>query len=124
MRTVEQQRSKFALGCVEEALSVGGSYKSLVKKFPMMVLRNGLLQTIAFLESKGGEQHQMLLKHIKSYLRGCSPLRLELDDNENLSRYLSDIDVNLYRSITVDVLAFAKWLSRYAESLIEESGNE
>ncbi len=124
MRTVEQQRSKFALECVEEALCVGGSYKSLVKKFPLMVLRNGLLQTVAFLESKGGKQHDMLLKHIKSYLKGCSPLRPELDDGESLSSFLSRVDVNLYRSITVDVLAFARWLSRYAESLIEGSSDE
>lgn len=125
VRTIEQKRSEFALDCVKKVIGKGfeGNYKGLVKKFPMMVLKNGLMQTIAFLEAKGKEQHTTLLQHLKTYLESISPLRPELGVN-SLSEYLSSTDVNLYRDLTTDILAFAKWLGRYAEALIEEEARE
>ena len=123
VRTIEQRRSEFALKKVEEVRKENyrGEYKSLVKKFPMMVLKNGLLQTIAFLEAKGKEHHKALLDHLKSYLEGESPLSLQVGESL-LSEYLSSIDVTQYRNITSDILIFIKWLGRYAEALIEEEG--
>ena len=126
VRTIEQKRSEFALKCVNEVTKdkdVRGNYKGLVKKFPMMVLRNGLLQTIAFLEAKGRREHRILLDHLKTYLESESPLGLKLE-NSSLSKYLSETDVSWYRNITADVLTFAKWLGRYAEALIEEEARE
>jgi len=126
IRTVEQQRSGFAHRCVDEVMDLAkpANYKSLVKKFPLMVLRNGLLQAVAFIESKGKEHHKKLLTHLETYLREHSPLQLDIDENISLSDFLSNLDANLYRAITTDILAFAKWLSRYAEAKIEGEGDE
>ena len=130
IRTIEQKRSEFALKCVERVREkeFAGNYKGLVKKFPMMVLKNGLLQTIAFLEAKGkiretGEkekEHKELYKDIKKYLNEVSPVSFYVADDQLLSKALSETPVVQYRNITSDILAFAKWLGRYAEALIEK----
>ena len=134
IKTVEQKRSEFALKCVKNVLSeavseegeekLPGNYKSLVKKFPMMVLKNGLLQTIAFVEAKSRNncQHNILLEHLRDYLNFWSPLGIKLG-NKRLSEYLSsDTHTSQYRNITTDLLTFTKWLGRYAEALIEQEG--
>jgi len=124
VRTIEQKRSEFAYNKVSEVKEKAFSkdYKSLVKNFPMMVLKNGLLQTVVFLQAKGKNHHDALLKHIKEYLSHASPLSLHFDDT--LSEYLSKIDVAKYINITQDILDFAKWLSRYTEALIEDKQEE
>ncbi len=136
VRTIEQKRSEFALKCVKDIAkdkTVRGNYKGLVKKFPMMVLKNGLLQTIAFMEAKGKiksdsekgqKQHKELYKHIKAYLTKISPLSFPTPENQLLSDSLSKISVAQYRNITSDILAFAKWLGKYAEALIKEEAKE
>ena len=122
VRTIEQERSKFAYECVKKIKDkkFSGDYKSLVKKFPMMLLKNGLLQTVAFLEAKAKDHHKALLGQLKEYLTDISPLNLKID--MDVSEYLSSIDVGIYRNITSDILTFSKWLGRYAEALIEKEG--
>ena len=129
-KTIEQKRSSFAFKCAEEAKGkkFSGKYKSLVKKFPMMVLRNGMLQALAFIESKiekekGREkesEHKLLRDHIEEYMRSdTSPL--SLSSNGRLSEYLSNkATVEEYRLITQDVLSFMNWLRRYTEAFIEK----
>ena len=135
VRTIEQKRSEFALKCVEKVREkeFAGNYKGLVKKFPMMVLKNGLLQTIAFVEAKGKiksdiekgqKQHKEFYKHIKAYLTEISPLSFPTPENQILSDALSKISVAQYRNITSDILAFAKWLGKYAEALVKEEAKE
>ena len=123
IRTIEQKRSEFALKCIEEVVkdkNISKDYKSLVKKFPMMVLKNGFLQAVVFLESKGKEHHSRLLEHLKKYLTSVSPLKVRID-NDDLPKFLSSkVSISEYRNITTDILAFTKWLGRYADALIEE----
>ncbi len=125
IKTIEQKRSEFAMNCVNEIIEKGqkklrGNYRGLVKKFPMMVLKNGLLQTVVFLEAKRKEHHNFLLEHLRRYLEeGHSPLRFEIG-NSMFSEFLANQKIETYRNITSDILAFSKWLGRYAEALIEE----
>jgi len=73
-QTLEQERAEFSYDCVKEIASNTDDlipkkkFKGLVKKTPTYILTNGLGNTIAFLFSKGKNEHLALAYIIGKYL--------------------------------------------------------
>jgi CRISPR-associated protein Cmr5 len=67
-QTIEQQRATQAWELVsqvkEEGTKFQKEYDSWVKKVPVLILTNGLGQTLAFLTSKGDSAKERLYQHL------------------------------------------------------------
>jgi CRISPR-associated protein Cmr5 len=78
MRTLEQERAKFAFNAVsevkEDRLEVQKKYSSYVKSAPVVILSNGLPATLAFylskMKMKDGTDYITIGKEIEKYRAG------------------------------------------------------
>jgi len=103
----------------EERLSWRKKYGSLARRLPMLVLTNGLGQTLAFLKAKGkddpADEHTILLKQLSAWvLSQVAPGTQEHD----LLAWVLQKDTVAYRRATLEALAFLAWLKRFAEAEI------
>ncbi|RKY17086.1 MAG: type III-B CRISPR module-associated protein Cmr5 [Planctomycetota bacterium] len=133
---VEAGRAEIAFRFAKAGANIAKrkDYRSHVRKFPSMVLTNGLTQAVVFAYSKAGKEKVENLKNpasppnsadpwalvyrqMEQYLRG-SPFAL-IDANKLLVDQLVEMESPEYRMVEQDVLAFCNWLRRFAEALIE-----
>ncbi len=92
-------------------------YGSLCHNFPLMVLRSGLSQAVAFVwvKSKSDENtpYDKFLKHLF--------LLLDRPENENVSdfqQYINQAELIEYQRLTRKILAASIWYKRFAESIL------
>jgi len=69
-QTLEQKRASYSYDCVDNIknLPFAEKFKTLVKRTPTLILTNGLGNTLAFLFSKGKDEHIALAYIIGRYL--------------------------------------------------------
>jgi CRISPR-associated protein Cmr5 len=120
-RTQDQERAGAAWGDVSSVKGQGyeTKYSSLTKKFPALVLTNGLGQALAFLRAKGKDEHKVLYRHISVWVSGR--IYNGTNDDKLLERLIGGVrgascDSNTYRHATTEALAFISWLKRFAEA--------
>jgi CRISPR-associated protein Cmr5 len=129
IRTIEQGRAKFAYEKVQEikgyAEAKRKEYKSYAKKLPMMIKTNGLGPALAFANSK--DAYKLIFSHISSWIKenprtAQDPNFKELreDKNKDLVAFVIKCDSDVYKMVTLEILAFLNWLRRFAEGLGEE----
>ena len=129
MRIIEQERAQTAWEAVaafkrSHNQDDRDSYAALAKKFPMMVLTNGLGQALAFLRAKGKDEHKALYRHFSKWVSGevYGP-----SDEKLLERLIGaepgGSDSNMHRRATVETLAFAGWLKRFVEAELDDTTN-
>ena len=134
-QTQEQRRAKAAWDCVHHEVKEkhdqkwAGEYRALVRSAATDVLTNGLGQTLAFLLSKAKGKHDTphgaLYTHLSNWIANPYP-----DDASAKPRFEQDkllewlIDPkqgsDVYRQITVEVIAYLNWLKRFAEAELPE----
>lgn len=121
-QTKEQERAAKAWANVTEVKpqNYQGEYGALAKKFPMLILTNGLGQALAFLRAKDKPQHRTLYKHISAWVTEQIYV-VESGDDELLERLIGAVqgcesNSNIYRRATTETLAFVAWLKRFAEA--------
>jgi CRISPR-associated protein Cmr5 len=92
-------------------------YGSLARKVPMLVLTNGLGQTLAFLRAKGkddaSDEHNVLFRHLSAWTMGQVASSAS---NQNLLDWVLNNDSAAYRRATTEALAYLMWLKRFAEA--------
>ena len=98
----------------------GKKYGALCHKLPAFILSNGLMQAVAFLESKGKEHHKEFISHIKEVL--CP-------NASSLHEHIMSLDCTGYMQATRLALEASVWYVRFAESILkvkkgEEAGEE
>jgi len=144
--TMEQRRAKFAYERVRE---VKGSdketlekYNSYVKSAPVLILTNGLGQTLAFYlskleklsESTEGTNHKRitpedepsgekrayayLYKHISEWLA-----QTVTNGQDPLVYYTRSNNLETIR-MTEEAIAFLNWLKRFAEAMLKKEKTE
>lgn len=125
LRTIEQDRAKFAYNCVTNIINceddqLKKKYKSLVRKFSSMILQNGLGQALAFLKAKGKEgnnEHTLLYTHINLWLRNYFASN---EANFDILNKILNEDCNKYRLYTRETLSFLVWLKKFAEAELSD----
>jgi CRISPR-associated protein Cmr5 len=94
-------------------------YGSLARKVPMLVLTNGLGQTLAFLKAKGkndpADEHTVLFCHLSSWVLS-QVASSTTASNGDLLQWVLQNDSAAYRRATIESLAFLTWLKRFAEA--------
>jgi CRISPR-associated protein Cmr5 len=122
-RTLEQERAQRAWACVQEVTNKPQEFKkkygSLARKVPMLVLTNGLGQTLAFLKAKGkndpADEHTVLFRHLSSWVLSQVASSTPAS-NGDLLQWVLQNDSAAYRRATIESLAFLTWLKRFAEA--------
>jgi CRISPR-associated protein Cmr5 len=124
-QTLEQQRATKAWEAVSQVKEDPRNtkhqkeYDSWVKKVPVLILTNGLGQTLAFLKSKSDREKELLYEHLSVWLKtqmSWSPQSQQKPDL--LERLIHESSAN-YRRATIEALAFLNWLKRFADALLE-----
>ncbi|NJE01390.1 type III-B CRISPR module-associated protein Cmr5 [Thermococcus sp. JdF3] len=141
LRSLEQERAKFAYDCVSEVRRSGEEtqkrYVSYVKSAPALILTNGLGQALAFYLSKmgnGGElehsainpevfeegekrAYAFLYSHITGWLAekmtgGKDPLKVYMEGDSMTAI-----------AITEEALALLNWLKRFGDAMLKKDKN-
>lgn len=128
-QTLDQQRANQAWNDIQSVANRPDEFKkkygSLARKVPMLVLTNGLGQTLAFVVSKAkfkeqpqkrgpdAQAHGELFNHLSSWtMRQVAPNI----HNQNLLDWVLNSNSNAYRQATTEALAYLVWLKRFAEA--------
>ena len=115
MQTLEQQRAAHAWNCVQGS---GKEYTNLAKGAPALIMNNGLMQALAFYQSKGKDYHQALNRHILDWL---NERRLVPDVGfENAMEALCRAEPPAYRRATQEALELLKWIRQFAAAVARE----
>jgi len=128
---LERGRAEFAFERAEDIKTkydnISGSYKSYVKKMPMLIKTNGLGAALAFVFSKRTTEtkknaygYTLLYDDIAKWLKRDEKELVKFDKNEDLVKEVVSLNSSEYRAVTIEVLAFLEWLRRFAEGLIEK----
>lgn len=129
---IEKGRAEFAFNCAKNVIintTFAKSYKSYVKKLPMLIKTNGLAATFAFVLSKanGKENDDTkayeqigadLLEWLKSDRYSLFNVQ-NLRNTQELVEYIISLDSITYRRLTAEIIAFLGWLRRFADGLVE-----
>ena len=119
----EQERAKIAWDLVNNvSSSLIDNYASLAKSAPIMILTNGLGQTLAFLISKKSKEHDLLYKHLSMWLLDNVVWTQNKDVPDDLIGRIVNEKLPGYRMATEEALAFLAWVKRFATALSKEGG--
>lgn len=123
LRTLEQDRANYAWSCIRKISDLKNDeiekkYKSFAKKSSALLLTNGLGNTLAFYQSKSGENkseaqaYKHLYKHIDAWLKNQ-----KLIDQDVMQWIISERTSSLeVIKATKETLAFINWLKRFADA--------
>ena len=122
MANLEQQRAKHAWSCVSQAK---GDLLGVALNAPALVMSNGLMQTLAFLQHKGGA-HAELLGGLCSWLgrprlvwrKGCGA-----DFEAIMSKLFEEDDGGTYLRATEEALEWLKWVRHFAKAQAKAAGS-
>ena len=141
MKTRSQDYSKIVfeqISALELPKDKQKIYGSLCHTFPLMVMRSGLSQSVAFvlvkakLQDRLEDRHKESMPH-KVFLENLASLSGLLLDEGRVPRKFQEktheLELFEYMRITRKILAASIWYKRFAESLLgveagEDTGNE
>jgi CRISPR-associated protein Cmr5 len=126
--SLDQHRAQYAWEKAEEAAQhhIIAEYTNLSKSVASLIMNSGLMQTLAFLQSKKEHQHEMLLMHLTKWLGrilGGTPVKdgewfpPELAAEFQLvltALYNSRSD--LYMRATSETMALLRWIRQFADA--------
>lgn len=120
---IESGRAEFALEKVKNVVADKGNfkknYRSYARKFPTLVLTNGLAAAVAFAVDKGKSE-----KAWKEIYDNVSDWLKEKLSDKKLEEYVCSLNSDEYRAVTNEVLALFTWIRRFASGLIEGDNND
>lgn len=117
---LDQQRAAYAWQCVQEYVQKcvqdrNSDYTNLAKAAPALIMNNGLLQALAFYQSKGKSHHIALAKHIREWLTQRFPAQAPNAGYEAVMQSLfSSQTPRFYQEATDETLLLLRWIRQFA----------
>lgn len=110
MKTRQQDWAQRAYECVgaQQNKEKEAEYKRFSKSFPALVHTCGLAQAVAFGQAKAPEPYMDDLAKV-----------IGQTDQRTFAHSARTAPVRLYQRLSLDTLAGATWLKRYAEALLK-----
>lgn len=96
-------------------------YKTWATRLPSMIRACGLLQTLAFYETKQKQKKKPIeaaLSCLTDWLTAQWPLRGHLGGPN--SKDVASLEPAIYRAATREALAYADWVKRYVSSMLPD----
>lgn len=115
IRSVEQVRAAFAWQAVSQH-EKDKEYKAVAKSAPALLMSNGLIQSLLYLQDKGGAA-KALCDDLLAWLVDRS-----LVSNESFSkqvRELTGLSAESYLRATQEAIEMLKWIKQFASALIK-----
>ena len=109
--SLDQRRAAYAWQCVQDHGS--DDYARLAKAAPALIMNNGLMQTLAFYQSKQ-DQHRLLLQDILHWLHHCQFLQSQ--DYAAAMNELHGMATSDYRLASMEALEILKWIRQLASA--------
>ncbi len=99
-------------------------YSSLAKSAPVMILTNGLGQTLAYFISKsnGANEYSLLYNHLNVWLSENVVWSAGNTEKRELIERVINENTYGYRMATEEALAFLSWIKRFAGA--KDSNND
>lgn len=128
-QTLEQQRAADAWQCAEGCPSAHiEAYTKLAKGLPALIMNSGLMQTLAFLEGKGGEHHAELSKHLRQWLAERFPKTFPRETgNPNFAPFMQALmqaEPPAFQQITAEALAWLRWARQIAPAVQQSNSDQ
>ena len=126
--TREQRRAELAYRYVAErkkqSEAYQENYQNMALRFPALVRGAGLVQALAFVDSRGKDEHRDFVRDLAAVL---AELNRETVGDRNgafdwLFKEARRADLPRYLHLTRETLAVADWFKRFAQSLLEGKG--
>lgn len=121
MQTLQQQRAKYALNRVNDAIKDKVNqkeYKSYAASLPAMIHTNGLGQAVAFFRSKGeNDTHFALYKLLSDWLTKTDQPYYGYKD---LLEGIVNEDMQQYRLAQMEAQALMSWVKKFAKAFMGE----
>lgn len=114
-RSLEQSRADYAWDKVKSLKSNQKEYKNLSKGAPALVMTNGLMQALAFYNSRGKPHATALSEHIQEWL-SRSNLVIK-SDFQTTMKDLAACDSVRYMRATEEALEILRWIRQFADAL-------
>lgn len=118
--TMEQQRAADAWACSEGCTR---AYVTLAKGLPALIMNSGLMQTMAFLEDKGYEQHKALGKHLRQWLARHYNQTVRSSDYEDFMEGLFQAEPQQFQEVTAEAMAWLRWVRQIAPTQVDRGGD-
>jgi len=122
MQSMEQKRAAYAW---ERVRGRNKEYKNLAKSLPAMVMTNGLMQTLAFLEGKRSRKednkkdpHGELLRDVLGWLKERK--HIDKDGFEGAMQSLYEKESGEYRRATEEALEILRWIRQLADAAVKD----
>jgi len=113
--SLDQQRAAYAWQCVQ---NLPKDYDKLAKAAPALIMNNGLMQTLAFYQSKGKAHHLALNQHLCEWLRQRGIVQQA--EFASVMTALHGADATTFRRATEETLALLKWVRQFAAAVAPE----
>jgi CRISPR-associated protein Cmr5 len=122
IKSKEQERAKKAWDLVNSVPNtIIDNYAALAKSTPVMILTNGLGQTLAFFISKAkSREYSILYDHLNQWLSDNVVWSPNEDIDDTLIERIINENSQGYRMATEEALAFLLWIKRFATALSKE----
>lgn len=118
MPTLEQLRSQTAWAMAQEGVvAAEKKYVNLAKAAPALIMNNGLMQTLAFLESKGERHHQILGQQLRRWVFQRAGGQNQDPGFQPMIQALLNADAAHYHQATEEALLLLRWIRQFAAAL-------
>lgn len=85
-------------------------YGAMAHKFPVLVRQAGLIQTLAFVNTRGKEAHKVLLGDLAQVVAGQS--------HDEFVSQCREADLTTHMWLTRQTLSALEWFKRFAQSVL------
>jgi len=123
MRTIAQERARYALEKVLELKCDRKDFKSFSAGVPSMILQNGFGQVLAFLLAKGSDKdlkekkddkHIVMLEIIREWL--VKREMVKGNSNAEFIKNINNLTQDKYLAAQNETLKLLEWVKRYANA--------
>lgn len=118
MQTVHQKHAQEVYACVEafggehpQGTSERTQYGSMAHRFPVLVRQAGLMQALAFVETRGKAPHKQLLEDLAKVM--------SYESADKLVDGCREAPLTEYMWLTRQTLSALEWFKRFAESVLK-----
>jgi len=113
MHTLQQEYAQKVYKKVEsyKDSSERTQYGSMAHKFPILVRQAGLIQALAFVQTRGKPAHKTLLEHLAQVVAEQSA--------DEFVRQCREADLTTYMWLTRQTLGALEWFKRLAQSVLD-----
>jgi len=121
IKTLDQQRALYAWECVKRQ-ERSDEYKNLAKTLPALIMTNGLMQSLAFLEGKGKSHHIDLMRDVYCWAILGKREYSNVDQEECKLEDIFELSSEKYQRATEEALEILQWIRQMADAVIGKKG--